>query len=84
MSWAEEQSWFGLEDLALEAEERDRDVKELIEQGYWVQADWEPIKLTDMTYRHLTNCINMIENGRLNRKWALPYLKAEQSRRLHK
>lgn len=80
MSWAEEQDWFGMEDaLALRGFD---DPEDAIEQGYWIQSDWEPIALTAMTYRHLCNCINMIESGRLNRPWALPYLKAEQQKRL--
>lgn len=78
MSWAEEQDWFGTEDMA----EQYPDPEDAIKDGYWIQHDWEPIALTAMTYRHLTNCINMIENGRLNRPWALPYLKREQQRRL--
>lgn len=82
MSWAEEQDWFGLEDLALEAEEQREDAKSKIEQGIWFQRGGVPISLKQMTYRHICNCINMIENGRLCRKWALPYLKAEQKRRL--
>lgn len=83
MSWADEQAWIGTEDMLLN-ESEPINPEELIKQGYWVQNDWEPIRLSDMTYRHLTNCINMIENGRLDRKWALPYLKAEQQKRLHK
>ena len=82
MSWAEEQPWFGLEDLALEAMQRQEDAMELIKQGIWVQKNGKKINLVCMTDRHLTNCINMIENGRLNRPWALPYLKREQQRRL--
>ena len=84
MSWAEEQDWFGLEDLAIEAEQRAERAEELIKQGYWLQADLEPIALKSMTNRHLYNCIRMIEDGRLNRRWALPYLVAEQARRINK
>lgn len=35
----------------------------------------------EMTDKHLANAIKMIEDGRLNRKWALPFLKGEQKRR---
>ena len=82
MSWAEEQPWFGTEDMVLEAEERP-DPKEAIKRGYWIQNDWEPIAIKAMTDRHLLNCIRMIESGRLNRPWALVYLVAEQARRIN-
>lgn len=81
MSWAEEQAWFGLEDLALEAEERRMDAQELIQQNIWLQANGEEISLLCMADSHLYNCIRMIEDGRLNRKYALPYLKKELQRR---
>lgn len=73
MAWAEEQDWFGTEDMI----EQFPDPEEEIKNGYWVMNDWEPIALKSMTDSHLKNCIRMIENGRLNRPWALPYLKAE-------
>lgn len=80
MSWAEEQDWFGMEDaLALRGFD---DPEDAIEQGYWIQNNWEPILISSMTDRHIENCIRMIESGRLNREWALPYLKAEQERRM--
>jgi len=81
MSWAEEQDWFGLEDLALEAQQRADEAKELIKQGIWLTASHQPTPLHSMTDRHIENCIRMIEDGRLNRKWALPYLRAEQAKR---
>lgn len=81
MSWAEEQDWFGLEDYVLEIEDEREDACELIKQGIWVQANWEKINLRCMTDRHLYNCIRMIEDGRLHREYALPYLKAELNRR---
>ena len=77
MSWAEEQPWFGTEDMI----EQIPDPNEMIAQGYWVQSDWEPIALTAMTERHIKNCIRMIEDGRLNRPWALHYLNKELKRR---
>lgn len=81
MSWAEEQDWFGLEDLALEAQQRAIDAQERIKQGIWMQRGGKPIAIVCMSDSHLENSIRMIEDGRLNRKWALPYLRAEQSRR---
>ena len=83
MSWAEEQDWFGLEDLALEAREKARKAKELIKRGYWLQSNQEPIAIAAMSDRHLWNCIKMINDGRLNRPWALIFLVAEQARRIN-
>lgn len=80
--WAEEQDWFGMEEFwAIEAEKRAMRAEELIKQGYWLPADLEPIALRSMTDLHLYNCIKMINEGRLNRPWALPYLKREVERR---
>ena len=79
MSWAEEQSWFGTEDMIIDAEYVDP--KEEIERGRWIQKNWEAIELKAMTDKHLNNSINMIKNGRLARKWALPYLLFEKERR---
>lgn len=78
MSWVEEQSWWGLEDLV----EVFRFPKELLyEEGIWVTKDGKEIPVRDMTDTHLDNAIRMIEDGRLNRRWALPYLKSEKKRR---
>lgn len=89
MSWAEEQDWFGLEDLALaaeeeanQAEEEANQAKKLIEQGYWLQNNGIAIPLINMELSHLINCIKMINDGRLNRVWALPYLKLELHTRM--
>ena len=82
MSWAEEQDWFGLEDLALAAEEQANQAEELIEQGYWLQNNGIAIPLINMELSHLINCIKMINDGRLNRVWALPYLKRELHTRM--
>lgn len=76
MSWAEEQQWFGMEDVAL----CDTPQEEIL-KGNWVQADGTFVLLTNMSDNHLDNAIRMIEDGRLNREWALPYLKGEKKRR---
>ena len=77
MSWAEEQQWFGTEDIVLDQETP----QEHILKGEWVTNNGNIIGLKAMTDTHLANCIKMIEGGRLNRKWALPYLKGEKKRR---
>lgn len=81
MSWVEEQWWFGLEDLVLEARGRANEARGLFNQNIWVTKEGKPISITSMSDQHLYNCIKMIEEGRLNRRWALPKLKAEQKRR---
>lgn len=77
MSWVEEQSWFGMEDLVIDR----LDPHEEILCGNWVTKYGDCIPLKEMTDKHLANAIKMIEDGRLNRKWALPFLKGEQKRR---
>ena len=77
MSWAEEQSWFGMEDVAIESPVP----QEEILKGNWVQADGRCIGLRKMTDNHLKNTIKMIVDGRLKRNWALPFLKGEMMRR---
>lgn len=77
MSWVKEQSWFGMEDIALESPVP----QEEILKGNWVQADGQCIGLRRMTDNHLENAIKMIEDGRLKREWALPFLKGEKQRR---
>lgn len=92
MSWAEDQWWFGLEDFIIERALVDIDdsipyldvcpdpFKEC-ELGNWVTKDGTIIPFKYMTDEHLYNCIKMIETGRLNRTWALPYLKSELNSR---
>ena len=55
--------------------------KEEILKGNWVQADGRCVMIRNMTDTHLKNTIRMIEDGRLKREWALPYLRSEVKRR---
>ena len=75
MSWAEEQDWFGLEDLALEAlYGSDYDVDTKIEI-VWVCKDGTEMRIEDMTTRHIINCIAMIQRSiRSNKPWRINYL----------
>ena len=82
MSWAEEQSWFGLEDLALEAiYGSDYDIdSETLDEGIefiaipaWRMKDGELIAIKDMDTSHIKNCIKMIY--RSNGKWRHQYLR---------
>ena len=80
MSWAEEQDWFGLEDLALEAlygSDYDLDSThsgvEFISIPAWRMADGNLIAIRDMETSHIKNCIKMIY--RKNGTWRHQYLK---------
>lgn len=80
MSWAEEQSWFGLEDLALEALygsdydlDSTRSSVEFISIPAWRTRDGELIAIKDMDTSHIKNCIKMIYKS--NGKWRHQYLR---------
>lgn len=80
MSWAEEQDWFGLEDLALEAlygSDYDLDSThsgvEFISIPAWRMADGNLIAIQDMDTSHIKNCIKMIY--RKNGTWRHQYLR---------
>ena len=80
MSWAEEQPWFGLEDLALEAlygSDYDLDSThssvEFISIPAWRMADGNLIAIRDMETSHIKNCIKMIY--RKNGTWRRQYLR---------
>ena len=80
MSWAEEQPWFGLEDLALEAlygSDYDLDSThsgvEFISIPAWRMADGNLIAIRDMETSHIKNCIKMIY--RSNGTWRYQYLR---------
>lgn len=80
MSWAEEQSWFGLEDLALEAlygSDYDLDSThssvEFISIPAWRTKDGELIAIKDMDTSHIKNCIKMIYKS--NGTWRHQYLR---------
>lgn len=65
MSWAEEQPWFGLEDLALEATEAQEEI-------VWETRNGDFIPISQMTTSHIENSINMILKS--NKKWRGGYL----------
>lgn len=80
MSWAEEQSWFGLEDQALEAlygSDYDLDSThlsvEFIFIPAWRMKDGKLIAIRDMETSHIKNCIKMIY--RSNGTWRHQYLR---------
>lgn len=69
MSWAEEQSWFGLEDLALEAL---YETKENTRNDIWVAKDGTKYLISEMTTSHIKNCIRMIQRSKY--RWRPEYL----------
>lgn len=80
MSWAEEQSWFGLEDLALEAlYDSDYDLDstrssvEFISIPAWRTKNGKLIAIRDMDTSHIKNCIKMIYKS--NGTWRHQYLR---------
>lgn len=80
MAWAEEQDWFGLEDLVIEKLEEDE--YNLIHK-IWVTRDKVEIPINKMETSHIKNCIKCIEKS--NFKWRPEYyklLKQELTRRL--
>ena len=69
MSWAEEQPWFGLEDLALDAiYKEDKDLRNSI----WIAKDGTKYSISEMTTSHIKNCIRMIQ--RSNYRWRPEYI----------
>lgn len=77
MSWAEEQDWFGLEDLILDGSDYDLDSIhsgiEFISIPAWRMANGNLIAIRDMETSHIKNCIKMIY--RKNGTWRHQYLK---------
>ena len=77
MAWAEEQSWFGLEDLVLEAEQEQRD---LLENQLWKTKDGRILSISSMSTQHIRNSLKKISRD----KWRTAYavlLKAELQKR---
>jgi hypothetical protein len=77
MSWVEEQSWFGLEDLVVEARQN---YLENLNSNLWETRDGDTINISDMSESHIRHCINKIlrDNWRMD---YLPLLKAELNKR---
>lgn len=69
MSWAEEQSWFGLEDLALDAIYKE---DENLRNSIWIAKDGTKYSISEMTTSHIKNCIRMIQ--RSNYRWRPEYI----------
>ena len=77
MAWAEEQSWFGLEDSVLEAEQEQ---EHLLENKLWKTKDGEILPVSSMSTQHIWNSLHKISRD----KWRTAYavlLKAELQKR---
>lgn len=83
MAWAEEQWWFGLEDLVIEQKEAEIYAFQLLlGHNLWVGKGGEKIyNVKEMDETHIKNCIKMIKEGRLDRDWAIPVFENELKRR---
>lgn len=81
MAWAEEQSWFGLEDIALECIENQNQIREnFIYRNIWTTQDNCEIHISQMTVTHIKNCVNKCRREQW-RLWALPILENELNKR---
>lgn len=71
MSWAEEQDWFGLENLV------EFTLEDILLTDYrgilWKTKDFSLIPVREMTTSHIKNCIKMI--CRSNGTWRSQYLR---------
>lgn len=79
MAWAEEQSWFGLENLVIAERE---EYKKLLSKRLWKTFDGKVIKIKNMSLHHLRACRNKIIRDNW-RKDYLPIIEKELKRRVH-
>lgn len=80
MSWAEEQEWFGLEDLVVDQIE---EYKELLSKSLWKCKDGKVIAIKDMTTSHIENCIKKMNRQKGWRIEYYPLFRQELERRGH-
>lgn len=66
MAWAEEQSWFGLEDSVLEAEQEQ---EYLLENQLWKTKDGRILPISSMSTQHILNSLRKIRRD----NWRKPY-----------
>lgn len=78
MSWAEEQSWFGLEDLI--AEEL-KDETDNLSKDIWTTKDGKRLLISKMQTSHIENCLRKIQKDYPWRKIYLESLTQELKRR---
>lgn len=66
MAWAEEQSWFGLEDSVIEAEQEQ---EHLLENQLWKTKDGRILSISSMSTQHILNSLRKIRRD----NWRRPY-----------
>lgn len=76
MSWIEEQDWFGLEDMAEQAFQEEKNGSDFdIDSMIWVTKDGNYTKISDMSTPHILNSINRIQKSVLRgNPWRVEYL----------
>lgn len=80
MSWIEEQTYFGLEEIFAEQREYEN---QLLSSKIWQMKNGKCIRISDMSDSHIINCINKI----IREDWRveyLPILKTEMYNRKNK
>ena len=77
MAWAEEQSWFGLEDSVIEAEQEQ---EHLLENQLWKTKDGRILSVSSMSTQHIRNYLKKISRDKLRTAYAV-LLKAELQKR---
>ena len=77
MAWVEEQSWFGLEDSVLEAEQEQ---EHLLENQLWKTKDGRILPVSSMSTQHIWNSLRKISRDNWRTAYAV-LLKAELQKR---
>lgn len=77
MAWAEEQSWFGLEDSVIEAEEEQQN---LLENQLWKTKDGRILPVSSMSTQHIRNSLRKISRDNWRTAYAV-LLKTELQKR---
>ena len=74
MTWAEEQDWWGLEDLLVDRMiiESNIPTDSITQEILWETKDLDLIPISQMTTHHIQNCIRMILKS--NKRWRGEYL----------
>lgn len=77
MAWAEEQSWFGLEDSVIEAEQEQ---EHLLENQLWKTKDGRILPISLMSTQHIRNSLKKISRDNWRTAYAV-LLKVELQKR---
>lgn len=83
MSWAEEQDWFGTEDIFLEVLRDTEEDKFFLKRGIWVDKNGHKHPISKMKTSYIINCIRLIQRSNGWRKQYLNVLLKELKSRSH-